>query len=131
MTLVFAKERTLPALREALFAGRTAVWYGSTLIGKPEFLAPLFRRSVHVDGPYLRTKTHVFFRLQNRCDVDLVLSPTGKIGPATLTLPAGKTILAKVGTQDPTAPLTLAYTATNLWIAPEKGLPVTIEVPGK
>ena len=42
LTLVFAKERTLESLKEALFAGRTAVWCEGKLIGREEFLEPLF-----------------------------------------------------------------------------------------
>ena len=42
MTLVMAKERTLDGLKEALVAGRTAVWYHEQLIGRREILEPLF-----------------------------------------------------------------------------------------
>jgi hypothetical protein len=131
VTLVFAEERSLPALRDALFAGRTVVWFGNTLIGKREWLAPLFAASVRVDGPYLRTDKHVFVGLENTSDVDFVLAREGNVGPAALTLAAGTKTLVKIAVKDPKAALTLAYTATNLWIAPQQGMAVQIEIPGQ
>ncbi len=46
MTLVFASEKSEKAIREALFAGRTAVWYGDMLMGKQEFLEAIFYESL-------------------------------------------------------------------------------------
>lgn len=131
MTLVFAAERSLPALREALRAGRTAVWYQDKLIGRQELLAPLFAASVRVDGPYLRTDKQVILGLHNQGEVDLALTRTGKVGPAALTLPAGTKTLVKVAAADPDAPLTLEYTVANFWIAPEQGLPMVLSVRGR
>lgn len=131
MTLAFAAARSLPALREALRGGRTVVWYKDRLIGHQDLLAPLFAASVRIDGPYLRTDKHVFLGLANDCDVDFVLARRGEVGPAALTLPAGTKTLVKVAAADPKAPLLLEYTATNLWIAPEQGLPVALSVPGQ
>ncbi|MCF8262158.1 MAG: PHP domain-containing protein [Melioribacteraceae bacterium] len=48
ITLVFAKEKTESSLKEALFAGRTVVWFNNILIGNEEFLAPLINSSIDV-----------------------------------------------------------------------------------
>ncbi len=48
MTLVFAKDRSQEAIKEALFAQRTAAWFDGKLAGKPEFLKALFNSSVSV-----------------------------------------------------------------------------------
>jgi 3',5'-nucleoside bisphosphate phosphatase len=48
MTIVFAKERTEEALREAMFAGRTVAWFANFLAGKEEFLHEIFKRSLEV-----------------------------------------------------------------------------------
>ncbi len=48
MTLVFAKEYTEEAVREALFAGRTVAYYNHVLSGKEEFLKSLIRESLAV-----------------------------------------------------------------------------------
>ena len=43
MTLVFAKDASLEAIREALFARRTAAYSGNMLVGKEELLRPDLR----------------------------------------------------------------------------------------
>ena len=48
VTLVFAKERTEESIKEALFAGRTAVWFNETLIGRVNMLSPLIKASVTI-----------------------------------------------------------------------------------
>ncbi|MBN2022521.1 MAG: hypothetical protein JW809_06975 [Pirellulales bacterium] len=130
-TLVFAKERTVPALKEALFAGRTAVWHQDKLIGRREWLAPLFERSVRVRQPHLRRADALWVEIENRSDMNIALARTGKVGPHGLTLPARAVALVKILSNRPEEPITLEYTATNFWIEPEKGLPVTLCIPGQ
>ncbi len=55
MTLVFATEKTPAALKEALLAGRTAVWYKDQLIGRKEQLEPLFYGAVQIEQPIARS----------------------------------------------------------------------------
>jgi len=38
--------------------------------------------------------------------------------------------LLRIAAADPNKPTKLQYTATNFLIAPEKGLPVTFDIPG-
>lgn len=49
MNLVFAKERSVESIKEALFAGRTAIYFDDTLIGEMEFLKAIFNSSVNVE----------------------------------------------------------------------------------
>ena len=46
VNLVFAEGRSVNALREALFARRTVVWYKNLLIGRPRDLSPLLDASL-------------------------------------------------------------------------------------
>ncbi len=46
MTLVFAKERTLKSLKEAMFAQRTVAFFDGKLAGKEEFLKAIFNASL-------------------------------------------------------------------------------------
>jgi hypothetical protein len=130
LTLVFAKERTLPALKEALVEHRTAVWFKDQLIGRQEWLEPLLAQCVRVGKPHLRSKNAVWVEVRNLCDLDIKLQRTGKLGPAQVTLPARGTIVAKINVKTPQEPVELSYTATNLLIAPGKGLPVTVKIEG-
>lgn len=130
-TLVFAKEKTIPAVEEALRSGRTLVWYKDQLIGREEWLRPMFEASVEVLPPHHRTKNAVFVHIRNRSEVDIQLERTGGPGPAKLVLPAASVSLLKIGTTDPTKPIRLEYTAVNFLVAPKKSLSVTLTIPGK
>jgi len=128
MNLVFAKERSLPAVKEALMEGRTAVWYNDRVIGRKEWLEPLFKECVKVvPSPVWREKT-VFVQFHNDCDVDIRLQRIGNVGPEQVTLPAMATTLVKIGVAPDAKSLPLSYTATNFWIAPDTGLPVAFEI---
>ncbi len=59
ITLVFAKERSLESLQDALFAGRTVAVYNSLLVGKSEFLNPLLKASIKVNSAKYIAKTQV------------------------------------------------------------------------
>ncbi len=48
MTLVFAKEKTAASLKEALMAGRTAVYSGENVYGRAELLEPLFESLLEI-----------------------------------------------------------------------------------
>lgn len=130
-TLVFANERTLEALKEALFAGRTAVWCKEQIIGRKEFLEPFFQGCVRVARPHFRGKTMVLVHISNTSDVPIQLRRSGASGPERLDLPAGATALVEIGTKTPDQPHVLTYTATNFLIAPKVGLPVTLKVEGR
>ncbi len=53
LTLVFAKERSVDGVREALFARRSVAWFGDELAGPKEYLEALFLDSVtfHLTAP--------------------------------------------------------------------------------
>jgi len=131
MTLVFAKERTLEALKEALKSGRTAVWFEDRVIGRREWLEPLFAGCVRVSPPHLRSGNAVWVEIRNQCSTDVRLERTGNTGPGELSLPALTTSVVKIGTATPTEPLELRYTAANFLIGVEEGLPVVLRVPGE
>ena len=126
MTLVFAKEKTLAALVE----GRTAVWYQDRVIGRREWLEPLFQECVKVAKPNLRGGKSALVEITNNSPVELKLRRTGSLGPAELTLPAQATVLVKIPTSDRKQLLELAYAVTNFLVAPDEGLPVVLRVPG-
>ena len=128
MTLVFAKARALPAIKEALLEGRTAVWFKDQVIGRKEYLEPLFAASIRVGSPVWRPKS-VSVQVRNTSDTDIHLKQSGHVGPPQLTLPARATSLVQIAIANATEPVQLTYTATNFLIGPDTGLPVTFIVP--
>jgi hypothetical protein len=111
MTLVFAKERTSAGLKEALFAGRTLVWFGNTLGGREEYAKPFFYRSISVGKPYFDNLRNIYFEVTNKTDIPfyLVNGPAG--APASITLNANA-ITRIVLSKKVTAPL--VYDVKNI-----------------
>jgi hypothetical protein len=86
MTLVFARERSHDSLREALFAGRTMVWFRDILAGKEEYAKPLFYQSVSVGKTYYSDKDHLYFEVTNKSDIPFYLINGIKDAPSEFTL---------------------------------------------
>jgi len=96
MTLVFAKERSAEGIKEALLNQRTAVYWKDKLIGKEEFLKPIFTQSINAqNNPFLFKKAKrnkAFLFIKNSSDIPFNLAfksiPKELIFPATITLNA-------------------------------------------
>ena len=99
MTLVFARERTHDALKEALFEGRTLAYFRNTIAGKEEYAKPFFFQCISVAKPFLTTDRNIVFEITNNSDVAyyLVNGPAG--APASITLPANSVTRVSVSTK--------------------------------
>lgn len=138
MTLVFAKERTLSSIREALFERRTAVWLNNNIYGDASLLKPLFERSIQIitPNPVMRPKGRILVHIKNSSAVTYELQLRQQ--PKEITLPkkvilvAGKTMLLEIrnGTNSYSGAveLSLPYKAMNLFTAPEQVLPVDLKL---
>jgi hypothetical protein len=136
LTLVFATARTAEAIREALFAGRTVMYYRDLLIGGTSWLTALFDAGVEVLTPAVevRERGSVYVQIRNRMAVDLELTGDGAVEglrlAGALTLAAGKVTVLRVRSAGEPAPGTrkveLPFRVTNLRPAPGETLPVRI-----
>jgi hypothetical protein len=124
LTLVFAKERSLAAVKEALQDGRTAVWCKDKLIGKKEFLEPLFYASITMQKLH-KTNKNLRVNISNHSEITLTLERTGSDGPKEIILPAKETVRLTMPEQKEA----FLYTVNNFLVAPKEGLPVRIEIP--
>ena len=88
LTLVFAEEKTLPAIRAALYAGRTAVWCGNRLYGRERELKPFLAECLKVHPAEQGTRAENIVQIENLCELDLELERTGANPPAKIILPA-------------------------------------------
>lgn len=78
ITLVFAKEKSEASLKEALFEKRTVVWFNNTLIGREEFLVPLIKQSLSVEGTLYYGKTSVLMvKIMNYSSTEYILENIG------------------------------------------------------
>jgi len=128
MTLVFAKEKTAEALKEALVKGRTAVWYKDQLIGKQDFLDAIFKASVEAGDIERKERRRAIIELRNNCDLNIRLTRLGDAGPEELLLPASGSATIKMRFPKDAEKIELKYTAQNMLVAPGKGLPVAISI---
>jgi hypothetical protein len=129
MTLVFAKNSSPDAIREALQAGRTVAWAGKYLIGKEDHVRGLFEASVslkpsHSSRPDRSGKVQKLYELVNDSDLcfDLVLKK-GK-GTRVLKLQPSSSLLVSA----PEGAGELVYEVTNTLIRSDKHLNVSFRL---
>jgi hypothetical protein len=138
VTLVFAKERTSEGIKEALLARRTAVFSGGRLIGDPEYLAPLFQRSIEVVNPEItiRGKGRAVVQIRNKAPLDFECRLSSKLPeadvPSKLTLVAGKVSPLEVRCVSDRVrgdvEISLPCRVTNLLVSPTRGLSTSIRL---
>lgn len=138
ITLVFSKDRTAVAIKEALFARRTAVYTGNVLIGERRYLAPLFEESIDL----ISSRTQIegtgtsYVQIHNRSEIDFELVGGSQLEefefPHQLILKAGRTSLLPLkGTsvdRQGSQTFKLKYTVSNLKITPDDELPIELSV---
>lgn len=138
VTLVFAKERTLGAIKETLFAGRTATLWKNELIGNEEFLKPIFDQSIWIKNQEIILKgkqtSHIQIFNHSEIDFELVLktAPEKIEVPKEITLYGGKTVRLRIKSKDDSQQgkqeIAIPYTITNLKTEPAKGLPIELKL---
>jgi hypothetical protein len=131
MTLVFAKEKTLEAVKDALVNGRTTIWHNDQLIGKREYLQAIFDKTVAIRNINYEGENIVRFALENDCDIALKLDKVDGVGPKELMIPANGKALLKLKVKSVESPTELSYTVRNFLIGPNKGLPVSFTIAGQ
>ncbi len=81
MTLVFAKERTLNGVKEALFDRRTLGYFDDLLVGREDLIKSLFNSSTTLNPPFrqaAKTGTRTYFaELENHSDLTFILKKEG------------------------------------------------------
>jgi len=136
MTLVFAEKKTQEAIKEALVARRTAVYFGNTIVGEEQFLKPLFNGSIKLLTSELTItgRGSANAQIYNDSDVRYELVSTGAVEgirfPQSIVIPGMKTVLCRItNTSDRNTgikTISLPYRVKNLLTAPDTGLPVEL-----
>ncbi|MGB5370741.1 MAG: Sb-PDE family phosphodiesterase, partial [Flavobacteriaceae bacterium] len=125
ITLVFAKERTLASLREALFAGRTVAIFNGLMVGKAPYLEPLIKASVEVlKASYIEDTAVLEVALKNNCSSDLLFENqmpfTFYSNPPIFEIKAGKNAVLRIKTIEILPALDLRLKALGAYIAPKQ-----------
>lgn len=124
MTLVFAKERSHDSLKEAIFAGRTLVWFKDILAGKEKYAEPFFYQCITVNKPYFQNDKNIFFEISNRSDIPFYLEKGPAGAPGYITLGAN-TVTKVVLSKKVTVPL--IYDVRNVIIGENEVLKAEIK----
>ncbi|MEE4311290.1 MAG: Sb-PDE family phosphodiesterase [candidate division KSB1 bacterium] len=138
MTLVFAEDRTVMALEDALRERRTAVYWEDVLIGEEQFLKAIFDAAVSLRNTELivEGRETAYVHIENLSDLPFHLileAVSDEIHlPEEITLAANGTVLfsirKKIKDLKGDRVYTLPFIVKNLWIAPDTGLPAKFSV---
>ena len=138
LTLVFAREKNSESVREALDAGRTAVWRGNDLYGQPAYLKAIFDQSVRVISQPVGLKgtDTCYAQVINKSDIafkltmgerleDFSYAPEMVLHPGRIAiLWLSNQIQGKEGKSD----ISIPFSVTNLFTAPDEHLSVTLDM---
>lgn len=135
ITLVFAKERSAESIREALFAGRTVVYFNDLLVGREEHLGPLLSASLVVrEASYLGDSSVLRVQIENQSDVPFILERqvdmTFHQHGDVLIVEDGESVFLDVKTIDRKRNVELQFEVLNAITAPNEhpvlSLPVSV-----
>ncbi len=107
MTIIYAKDRSLESLREALVAGRTLAYSFGTLAGDKELLRKFFEASVSARKTIVDYKGRTEVIITNNSSIDWMLCREGE---KMVELKANSSIIIRFRPSKPTL-----FTILNTW----------------
>jgi len=138
VTLIFAKEKTEDAIKDALLKRQTVLWHENQLFGKEEFLNEIFKNSLSIDFDtimYYGSKT-VVAKIKNLSTFDFEINPieveNGLKLTSFVTLKANSTTIIRakyIGKVDEKK-LTIPVVVNNLYFKPDSSLKTFIILTG-
>ena len=132
ITLVFAKEKSVEGIQEALLNQRTAIYRGNDLVGSEEFLKPLFLESVAVKADYRAGTSIAYVQLINHSDFNFSCDYKGDYklynSLGFITIPAHATAVVGVKTNEILETFPLEFVVHNAFTAPGEKLTVVVPV---
>jgi hypothetical protein len=136
ITLVFAKERSEQAIKQALLERRTAVYHNDLLIGEEKFLKAIFDGAIEILNPNIsiKGKGSGTIQIRNRSDLTLDLVSEKEFEeiamPAKIEFYAEKTMLLQISGKSKTLSgnkkFGIPFVVKNLLTTPDKGLPIVL-----
>jgi len=134
VTLVLAEARSETSLKEALFAGRTVVWYKNLLLGREQHLRPLLEASlVAGEARYATDTLTAEFTLVNRSDARLILENTSDYSFTNegdlFEIAPHSSVDLTVRTKQPLDEVELGFVVRNALVAPRQPARLRLSVP--
>ncbi len=124
ITLVFAKEKSLESLKEALFAGRTVAVYNDLMVGREEYLVPLVQSSLKVEeATYIGDSQVLEIELTNITSSDLLFQNESAYtfydSSPVFEISAGETKMLHLKTLERKSAVDLKLRALGCFVAPK------------
>jgi 3',5'-nucleoside bisphosphate phosphatase len=134
ITLVFAKEKSTEAVKDALVNHRTVVYYKTLLIGDQKYLNEIISKSIKIEK-VIRSGKRISVVIFNQSSVPFEFKKVKGNDSnleffRDLTVEAGAYTKFDIYEKEPTGNtyFNLKVVISNLLIAPETGLPYTLEI---
>lgn len=133
VTLVLSETRSAEALQQALFAGRTVVWSGNTLLGLEENLRPLLEASIVVEEAYFEAGEPIArVNLRNHSDARFILANVSDYsfdaGVGIVEIEPHGTLLLGVRTGAALEQFPLRFRVLNALTTPRTAITMTLPV---
>jgi len=138
MTLVFAKEKSLGGIKEALFARRTAAYFNDSIVGREEHLEGIFKQSIEQKNHEIKLKKGFTdnIYIYNSSDIDYVLILQKKSKdfsvPEKIVLKSHETTLLPLtgitNNCDNIHEINLSFKISNFVVVPDKNLNISFKV---
>lgn len=133
VTLVFAREKTEKAIKEALHDRRTVVWWNNILIGRQQWLDPLLASSLiatpvgylpdEANVDRLKETTVIVIEIRNTTDADFILRNVSPYRMTrhidVLTVPPHDTVRVEVNTLSRLPEVVMRFEVLNAITAPQ------------
>lgn len=130
VTLVFAREKTEEAMKEAMELRQSAVWFKNTLVGPQEFLGPLVEASLEI--LHRGTGAVPILQIHNHSDADFILLNTSayvlhNYAPVFI-LRAHETTAVMVKTLEELDNFELSFKVLNTFVSPGEHAEIRLSV---
>jgi predicted metal-dependent phosphoesterase TrpH len=128
MTLVFAKERSVEGIKEALLSRRAVVLFKDTLYGQEELLRKLFLNSIEISKIHYRDDFgNAFVNISNISDIPFTLSILNEMGKTEFFAIGGQeTVLLKLSLIDSVKSLSQEYIVENIFVRSNQNLKIQL-----
>jgi len=132
VTLVFSPQKTAEGIHEALLNRRTLVYQGDHLIGRDEFLEPLFKSCLQIETKYSGKTSLAVMTITNTSDISFYCENQGDLtfynSTRFFVLPAHSTTTLMVKTKVILESFDLDLKVLNLIDGPRKSMTTTLAV---
>lgn len=134
VTLVFARERSAEAIKEALFAKRSLVWFENLLVGRDDMMTPLLQASLSADAMgYLPDTDVLVVKFVNLSDARFILANRSEFtfmqAADLLEIPPHGELMLSVKPGERIDSIALEFEVLNALTAPARPAVMTFNLP--